>query len=90
MARKYTQPKKKKTRRQPVVATRQDAPVTAPTAAATAEYSVARPPVSRAGMGATPVSEAIKYENLPSELRRVALLTIITLAILVVSWLILR
>ena len=90
MVRKYTQPKKKKSRRQSVVTTRQEAPVTAPTATATAEYSVARPPVSRAGMSATPVSETVKYENLPSELRRVALLTAVTLAILVVSWLILR
>ncbi len=90
MSRKYTPPpKKKKGRIPPTAAHHARTPGAAP-AAAPAELSITRPPVAAARAAPAPGTEAVKYETLPSELRRVALLTAITIVILIVLWLIFR
>ncbi len=89
MARKYTPPKKKKNR-SPVAATvRATASQAAPAAVATQQFSIAHPPAAKAAAIPVPASTA-KYENLPRELRRVAVLTVITITLLLILWLILR
>ena len=93
MARKYTPPPKKK-RSRPIPTMRPKvsegaAAAPAPTAA-TIDYRAVHPLAPRIITAVTPASEAIKYENLPRELRRVALLTAACVVILIVAWLIFR
>ncbi|MCL2149483.1 MAG: hypothetical protein FWH51_00920 [Dehalococcoidia bacterium] len=85
MARKYVTPKKK--RSHTVAPAHHKLPESAPLASP--EISVAYSSAAKATP--TPVAaESVKYESLPRELRRTALLTVITIAIMIVLWLIFR
>jgi hypothetical protein len=88
MTRKYTPPKKK--RSHPSASSQARTSGAAPTAVHTPEISMARPAAAATSPLPATGSEAVKYENLPWELRRVALLSAITIVILIVSWLIFR
>ncbi len=86
MARKYNPPQKK--RRHPPVAAAQTRASALPAAVTTTEFSLAgsQAPKSTPAVAA----QVIKYETLPRELRRVGVLTAITIIILIILWLILR
>jgi hypothetical protein len=86
VSRKYTQPKKKK--KSAPLPVRAQSPVTAGAAPAAAEFSMARP----SSVKPAPVAQvdAVKYGNLPYELKRIGLFTAAALILLIVAWLILR
>jgi hypothetical protein len=86
VSRKYTQPKKKK--KSAPIPVRAQSPATAVAAPAAAEFSMARLPSAKSAPAAQ--VDAVKYANLPYELKRIGLFTAAALILLIVAWLILR
>jgi len=91
MTRKYVPPKKKKNRtvaRSQIVESKQ-----APIAAAEftpSEFSVDYPAAAKSDRTPVTASGAVQYDSLPSELRRIALVSAITVAVMLVLWFIFR
>lgn len=87
MSRKYVPPTKKRKASQATHApAKVPGGVSLPVAA---ETSVVYPVAAKTGT-VPEAMDTVKYESLPRELRRMALLTALTMVIMVVLWLILR
>jgi hypothetical protein len=86
VSRKYTQPKKK--RKSAPLPVRAQSQATTGAAPAAVEFSMARPAAAKSA----PVAQvdAVKYGNLPYELKRIGLFTAAALILLIAAWLILR
>ena len=85
MTRKYVPPKKKKNRQVTNINTR--LPESAPAEAEVVAVSAGTTKVAPAAITA---ADAVKYGSLSKELLRVAVLSALTMAIIIVLWLILR